>query len=348
MKKIISVICVLALVMALFAGCGGEEAVVTVNGEAISPGEFEYFLLMAKSIIISAGGEDTRQYWETTEIEGKNAGDVAKETALKNAIELTLFAQKAVELGADNSEEIKAKQRENFIRQSFDGSEENYLARLEELGLNDDDVMKVIMKDYLTTEFYSKVDLDTPTDQQIREYYDKNYYRAKHILVAYSNYMSDTSDGRAEALAKIKDIKAELDNGGDFDRLMLTYNEDQAMNDDEKGYVFTKGTIMPKQFEEAVESLEVGEISDIVETDYGYHIIKRLDSSEVYDEFVSSPSNVMQSETETGRDEIASLVEYSQLQTMLEQWKEEADIKINDDLLASVSLVKEAEEKSAQ
>ena len=90
----------------------------------------------------------------------------------------------------------------------------------------------------------------------------KNFLAAKHILV---------SD---EAVAKqlLKDIKA----GADFDALMAEYSEDPGSQTQPDGYVFTTGE-MVKEFEDATKALKVGEISGIVESTYGYHIIKRVD-----------------------------------------------------------------------
>lgn len=62
----------------------------------------------------------------------------------------------------------------------------------------------------------------------------------------------------------MKKIKA----GEDFDELAEKYNEDK-----ETKYSFGKGT-MPESFEEAAFNLDTDEVSSIVETEYGYHIIK--------------------------------------------------------------------------
>lgn len=350
MKRKIALVCVFVLVLSMFAGCSGTDknTVATVNGEKISIGEYECYLYFVKNTIISSGGEDTEEYWNTFEIEGKKAGDVVKETALKNAIEYTLLAQKAVEMGVDNSENTKAQQRKNYIEQIFGGDEESYLARIEEFGFTDADFTEIIMNDYLTGEYYNRDVLPPVTDNQVKEYYNKNYFRAQHILIAISNYVSDTSDGQAEALAKAEEVKAKLDAGESFESLFETYNEDLGMMDSKMGYVFAKNTIMPKSFEEAVEELEIGGISDIVETDYGFHIIKRLDSAAVYDEYLSSPSELFADEKSTGRDEVATLVDSDRRMNTLETLKQEADIKINNSVLESVKVVKPIEEKTEE
>ena len=349
-RELLAVILASVLALSVLAGCGEqakkeEKVVVTVNGEDITEGEFMYYLLIAKNTIISAGdGEDNEEYWKTTEIEGKNAGDVARETALKNAVELTVMAQKALEMGVDNSDHILRQKRADFIKQSFGGNEKDYLSRIGELGLTDENVTKVIVKDYLAGELSGKVDIAEPSDEQVREYYDKNYYRAKHILIAFANYESEGTDGHKEALKKAEEVKVLLDSGRDFEALIPEYNEDTAINDSKMGYVFTKDE-MVKPFEEATKALAVGEISDIVETDYGYHIIKRLDSASVYDEFLSSKSMLDQNGEKTGKDEIINFARQEQLNVMVEQWKDESDIKTNDDVLKAVPLTVKEDKK---
>ena len=86
--------------------------------------------------------------------------------------------------------------------------------------------------------------------------------RAAHILVK----------TEAEAL----DILQQLHNGASFEELARKYSLDpSARNGGDLGY-FGKGDLLPK-FEEAVFNLKPGEISGVVKTSLGYHIIKRLE-----------------------------------------------------------------------
>ncbi len=94
----------------------------------------------------------------------------------------------------------------------------------------------------------------------------QDYICAKHILI---------SKQTEEAYKIAQDVLKLAKSGEDFDALITQYGEDPGMASNPDGYFFTKGK-MVLPFEEAAYALSEGQISDIVETDLGYHIIKRL------------------------------------------------------------------------
>ncbi len=117
------------------------------------------------------------------------------------------------------------------------------------------------------------------TDDEVFKYAIFNdYIRAKHILI-----MSDTQN----APQLINEIYVKAAKGENFDELIKLYGQDPGMKSSPEGYFFTHGD-MVKEFEEAAYALTPGNLSGIVKTDYGYHIIKR----EVFDmdSFKSSSS----------------------------------------------------------
>jgi len=85
------------------------------------------------------------------------------------------------------------------------------------------------------------------------------------------------SKEKQRAYETAKDIKARLDKGEDFGVLAKKYSEDpgSANNNGDLGWV-KRGTFVPK-FEAAAYGLKKGEISDIIETEFGYHIIQLIE-----------------------------------------------------------------------
>ena len=118
------------------------------------------------------------------------------------------------------------------------------------------------------------------TDEEIQNYYIRNrlkYYeperiKVSHILVAVKNW--DNKTETSEALNKIKNIQKELKNNGVFEKLAEKYSNDQssARNGGQIGFI-KRGDVVP-EFEKSAFNLKKGEISDIVKTQFGYHLIK--------------------------------------------------------------------------
>jgi peptidyl-prolyl cis-trans isomerase C len=73
-----------------------------------------------------------------------------------------------------------------------------------------------------------------------------------------------------------RDLKARADKGEDFGKLVKQYSDDPGSKDKGGEYKFPRGRMVP-EFEAAAFSLKTNQISDIVETQYGYHIIKGLE-----------------------------------------------------------------------
>lgn len=103
---------------------------------------------------------------------------------------------------------------------------------------------------------------------------------AKHILVNFQDSTAQqtgtttevTDERKAEVKAKVDEIYERIQQGEDFDALLNEYNEDTG--EPEEGYYFCEGK-MVEEFYTATTNLEVGQISEPVESSYGYHIIKR-------------------------------------------------------------------------
>lgn len=106
------------------------------------------------------------------------------------------------------------------------------------------------------------------TDEDLKEYYDKKNTEvdAQHILV--------------EDEETANEVKQKLDDGEEFEDLVAEYSTDSgsAENDGSLGY-FSAGDMIP-EFEEVAFSMEPGEISDPVQSQFGYHIIKVNDVRE--------------------------------------------------------------------
>ena len=116
----------------------------------------------------------------------------------------------------------------------------------------------------------------TVTDREIKRYYNENLSRfsapeqvqASHIL-----FKTGPEVDEAAIRAKAESVLAQARSGADFAELATEHSEDTtAENGGDLGF-FGRGQMVP-EFDRAAFTLPIGDISDLVQTQYGFHIIK--------------------------------------------------------------------------
>jgi peptidyl-prolyl cis-trans isomerase C len=119
----------------------------------------------------------------------------------------------------------------------------------------------------------------TVTEEDLRKAYEQETTGDKTASVRHILLLTQgkTEQEKAEARKKIEDILAKAKAGADFAELAKQYSEDPGSKENGGLYSdFPRGQ-MVKPFEDAAFSVPVGELSGVVETNYGYHIIKVVD-----------------------------------------------------------------------
>jgi peptidyl-prolyl cis-trans isomerase D len=146
---------------------------------------------------------------------------------------------------------------------------------------NKDDyiVPEQVVVDYLVLSRETLAEQIEVTDEQAQNFYQNNLglftqpemRRARHILI-----QGDTD----ESQQKIADIQAQLAEGADFAELAKNYSEDpgSAPNGGDLDY-FEQGMMVP-EFDQVVFAMEIDQISDVVKTDFGLHLIQLTDIRE--------------------------------------------------------------------
>lgn len=103
--------------------------------------------------------------------------------------------------------------------------------------------------------------------------------RASHILIELKPGF--TSEDSAKALEKIQKIKEKINLGEDFSELAKEFSEDEGTKSLGGDLGFFSRRMMVQPFDEAAFNLEVGQVSDIVKTQFGYHLIKVTDKKQL-------------------------------------------------------------------
>lgn len=157
------------------------------------------------------------------------------------------------------------------------GGEEAFVKYLEDNGVSQDFFLSEIRDQAVIQTYLQKI---VEEEQPVSEEQVQDAYQAflRDTLVTVQHVLLLTRDkSNAEKTAiqkKMQSILMEAKSGKDFAELAKEYSEDPGSKD--KGgyyYDFRRGT-MVKPFEHAAFTVPVGEISDVVETRYGYHILK--------------------------------------------------------------------------
>jgi peptidyl-prolyl cis-trans isomerase C len=122
------------------------------------------------------------------------------------------------------------------------------------------------------------------TDADVKKFYDDNpgpfeqpeMVRASHILIGTRDPATNTELSEEQKKAKRKladDIRKRVLAGEDFAKLAKEFSDDPGSKDKGGEYTFPRGQMVP-EFEAAAFSLGTNQVSDIVTTQFGYHIIK--------------------------------------------------------------------------
>jgi peptidyl-prolyl cis-trans isomerase C len=128
----------------------------------------------------------------------------------------------------------------------------------------------IVIADAEVTNFYH----DNPDQFKIPE-----RVRVAHILVSTldpATQQTLTLEKKKEKLKLAKELKARAEKGEDFAALVKQYSDDSGSKNKGGEYTFSRGK-MVLEFEDASFSMKVNQISDPVETQFGYHIIKLLE-----------------------------------------------------------------------
>ncbi|MFZ0035374.1 MAG: peptidylprolyl isomerase [Sedimentisphaerales bacterium] len=185
-------------------------------------------------------------------------------------------------------EEVTNQIKEIASQQQPPLSMEDFKALIEAYGQSFDDVKSRIRKGLtyqklMGTQWAGKINV---TEDDAKKFYSENkskfenpeQVKASHILIKphTTDPNADPNQARAAAKAKAEDLLKQVKAGADFAELARANSDcPSSKQGGDLGY-FGKGQMVPA-FEEAAFALKPGQVSDVVETQFGYHIIKLTD-----------------------------------------------------------------------
>lgn len=238
------------------------------------------------------------------------------ESALQQLLYRQVLAEKYEVTDEEVDEEV------NKMKEQYG---DNFELVLQQNQLKDEEALKELLKDQLLIEKAALKDVKVTEDEVKKKYEEyKPEIRASHILVE----DEDTA----------KEVKAKVDAGEDFAKLAEEYSTDpgSAANGGDLDF-FGQGQMVP-EFEEAAYALDVNEVSEPVQSQHGWHIIKVTEKKE-------------KESFEEMRDELeyelkVSKIDAATLQESLQKELKDANVDIKDkDLQGIVQTEAKSESK---
>ncbi|UPA30606.1 peptidylprolyl isomerase [Terrisporobacter glycolicus] len=232
--------------------------------------------------------------WSKKMEDGKTYSDTLKEMVLQTMIGSEVIYQQAEKDKVIPTDKQVQDQINSFNESTKNNSE--YQEQLKKMGINEDFLKFQFTRDLANTNLQKKFEEDTKiSETEMKKYYEdnkKSFYTdtvtASHILLKTQDSEGKelSAEKKKEAKKKAEEALAKVKSGEDFAKAAKKYSQDSSASKGGELGTFGRGQ-MVSEFEKAAFNMKKGEISDIVETEYGYHIIKvtgRVDKQETYND----------------------------------------------------------------
>lgn len=270
----------------------GAETVMTVNGQDVTVDELRFYICMTA---VNSGYSASADFdWQQAGNDGKPLADSIKEQAINDLTTCILVTQLAEKNGAGLNDDDKNQVNDMIEQYKASYGEESLELAVEALGVTS---LDGYIKSYNLMVANSKAEQDMENNRdkyikaedtaKLQQYRSDEKVSAQHVLI------KNDSEKHADPKTAIEGVLARAKAGEDFNALMDEFNEDPG--ESPSGYTFGKGVMVP-EFESAAFALGYGEISDIVESSYGYHIIKRIVGSAELQGYMAATAKVEKNE----------------------------------------------------
>ncbi len=308
-------------------GYPGDTVFFTLDGDEVTASDYFCWLIRNVDYITSAyvqmgyPGIDWNE-----DVGGITAKEFLKNEAMTNAKMGWIIEKMAGEMSIKlDAEDEKAYADQRAAAVEAEGSEEAYLNYLHSVLLTDE-----TMKDTINlSALYAKIqeayqngeaagDQTPPTKEETADFMESmGILKAKHILFLtmdpnLQGSTPYTPEKIAQQKAKAEEVLAQLQAASPeelpalFDSLMQEYSEDSGLSTNPEGYLFStnpdgvkfSGRMVP-EFEEGTAALDYNQISGLINSTYGYHIILRLDPTDDADTLAEYQGEWMASQLDT-------------------------------------------------
>lgn len=217
--------------------------------------------------------------------------------------------------------------------ENYGGDEDTFVDMITQFGFTKETYQENTKSSLAQEKLREKVaSVEDPTDDQIVSYINENLdtyndaRRSSHILFKVADDATDEES--AEVEAKAQEVLDKLNAGEvEFADAAKEYSEDSSA-DDGGDVGWDKLTTFVTEYQDALSALSTGQMSGLVKTTYGYHIILCTDQFNV--ESVSSADEIPEAIRDAISSKIKAEEESAKYSTWLNDYIDKADIKINE------------------
>ncbi len=264
-KRIIATSLVLVMFAVLLTGCFQKDSsvVAVVDGVEITRGEFRRFIELNLTLYTGEKESDLL--------------DHELEELLEFMVNEQVFYAEALKRGVEISDEDFEKDYVEFkgflIEGYFNGNNASYNRRINELNITDEELKEISKRNLIITKFIEQLQDEVKiTSEMVQEFYDENLEelfthdemrKIRHILVS--------TEVEAKAIQK------RLGEGEDFAELAKEFSKDSASAQNGGVMDFTEKKYFVESFGNAAFSIEIGKLSDIIQTTHGFHILEVME-----------------------------------------------------------------------
>ncbi len=296
LRSILALVLALTVSVTILAGCAGKDMhtnedgapmlalsedsvkeVASVNGDVITVSDLQYYIYNVSMMQIyqndpDFSGDVLKVKWDKKLASGKTLQETILSEAIGAAVADLVTVQQGVSAGVQFTDDDKTQMKEQLDHFVNDNGEEQFKLNMQAMGIDSREEyeklferMMIIQK--VHEDLRENIKQYVPSVEELQPYKNKDKVSVQHVLIL-------TKDGKHENPDVVaKEVLEKAKSGTPFEDLILAYNEDPGAT--VAGYTFGPGEMVP-EFEKASFALEFEEISDIVETEYGYHIIRRI------------------------------------------------------------------------
>lgn len=303
-----------------------EKEVVSVGDKKVLYSEAMAYFKSFQAQVETQYGPDV---WGYDFGGGQTFEQLAKQDIMNMMVQNKIISEKADKFKVSISEEEEVQIKDNTT---------NFLAGITEedkasYGITEEIVTNIFRDDLLKQKVYEAATLDVDTEVSDEE---AKQITIQHLLIKTQKTDENgktvdfTAEEKAEARKKAEKLLKEAKETEDFKKLAEANTEDSNVE-----YTFGKGE-MVKEFEAAAFAMKPGDVSDIVETDYGYHILYCVND---FDEDA----------TQEQKEEIIAKRQSEAFQKLYDEWQKEVKVEVNDEVWDSLTFIsEEAKAKAAE